>query len=421
MKTIQVSGLRWYIAFLLFLATVICYIDRLTISTLKPVICEDLSLTNQQYSYIMNWFLVSYMIFQTVFGGLYDKWGTKKTFSWAIVIWSFSAIFHAFAKGIRGFSVFRFMLGVGEGGNWPGSIKAIAEWFPARQRAFGLSIVNSGAALGTVIAVPLIAWLQIRFGWKTTFVATGLLGFVWLVLWLLVYNDPRKHKYLTEKEKSIIFENSETENTQESEIKKVSWSELLKRKAVWGIIVARFFGDPVWWLYLLWLPSYLYDVRGFNIKDIGMFAWFPFLLAGIGSLSGGWFSGFLMSKGKSVDFSRKAAILLPTILMPLGILANYLPDAYQALFAISLVLFGFQFWVNNIQTLPSDYFSSREVGRITGLAQTGAVLGTLAFNSLIGWLVDNVSYTPVLIIGGILGPLATLSIFVLGGKIKQLQ
>jgi ACS family hexuronate transporter-like MFS transporter len=421
MKTYKINGLRWYIAFLLFLATVICYIDRLTISTLKPVICEDLALTNQQYSYIMNWFLVSYMIFQTIFGGLYDKWGTKKTFSWAIVIWSLSAILHAFAKGVRGFSVYRFMLGVGEGGNWPGSIKAIAEWFPARQRAFGLSIVNSGAALGTVIAVPLIAWLQIRFGWKTTFVATGLLGFAWLVLWLLVYDDPLKHKYLTVKEKSVIFENSDIETTQESEIKKLTWSELLKRKAVWGIIVARFFGDPVWWLYLLWLPSYLYDVRGFNIKDIGMFAWFPFLLAGIGSLAGGWFSGFLMSKGKSVDFSRKAAILLPTVLMPLGILANYLPDAYQALFAISLVLFGFQFWVNNIQTLPSDYFSSREVGRITGLAQTGAVLGTLVFNTLIGWLVDNVSYTPVLIIGGILGPMATLSIFILGGKIKNIR
>lgn len=418
MGTYKINGLRWYIAVLLFLSTVICYIDRLTISTLKPVICQDLSLTNQQYSYIMDWFLISYMIFQTIFGGLYDKWGTKKTFSVAISIWSVSALLHSFARGISGFSIYRFMLGIGEGGNWPGSIKAIAEWFPARQRAFGLSIVNSGAALGTVVAVPLIAWLQIAFGWQTTFVATGLLGFVWLLLWLIIYSDPHKHKRLTREEMGIILEDNPEDRT---EIAQTSWVALLKRKQVWAIIVARFFGDPIWWLFLLWLPSYLYDVRGFNIKDIGLFAWLPFLLAGVGSLSGGWLSGFLISKGKSVNFSRKTAILIPTFLMPLGILANYLPDAYQALIVISLVLFGFQFWVNNIQTLPSDYFSSREVGRITGMAQTGAVLGTIAFNTLIGWLVDNVSYSPALIIGGVLGPLATLSIFVLGGKIEKID
>ena len=418
---LKIKGLRWYIAILLFLATVICYIDRLTISTLKPIICDELSLSNQQYSYVMNWFLISYMVFQTIFGGLYDKWGTKKTFSWAITIWSLSAILHAFANGIKGFSMSRFLLGVGESGNWPGSIKAIAEWFPSRQRAFGLSIVNSGAALGTVVAVPLIAWLQIRFGWKTTFIATGLMGFGWLLIWLLIYNDPQKHKYLSEDEKKIIFEEVGNPVNKAENTKKVSWAELLKYRQVWGIIFARFLGDPIWWLFLLWLPSYLYDVRGFNMKDIGMFAWFPFLLAGIGSLTGGWLSGFLISKGKSVNFSRKTAILIPTLLMPLGILANYLPDAYQALIAISLVLFGFQFWVNNIQTLPSDYFSSEEVGRITGLAQTSAVLGTIVFNTLIGWLVDNVSYTPVLIIGGILGPLATLSIFLLGKKIRKIN
>lgn len=418
--TFKINGLRWYIAVLLFLATVICYIDRLTISTLKPVICEEMSLSNQQYSYIMNWFLISYMIFQTIFGIVYDRWGTKKTFSWAISIWSLSAILHVFANGIRGFSFYRFLLGVGEGGNWPGAIKAISEWFPASQRAFGLSIVNAGAALGTVIAVPLIAWLQISFGWKTTFVATGLMGFFWLILWLLFYKNPNEHPQITEKEYNLIVFDGKNETPVKEEISKISWVALLKYKQVWAIIIARFFGDPLWWLFLLWLPSYLFDVRGFNIKDIGMFAWFPFLVAGIGSLLGGWFSGFLISKGKTVNFSRKMAILIPTFLMPLGIVANYVPTAFQALIAISLVLFGFQFWVNNIQTLPSDYFTSHEVGRITGLAQTGAVLGTLAFNTLIGWLVDNFSYTPVLIIGGILGPLATLSIFLLGGKIKQL-
>lgn len=420
MKTIQVSGLRWYIAVLLFLATVICYIDRLTISILAPVIKTDLGLSNVEYAAITTWFLISYSIFQSVFGGIYDKYGTRKVFSFAIVIWSISAMMHALARGFSGFAVYRFALGVGEAGNWPGSIKTIAEWFPAKQRAFGLSIVNTGAALGSVVAPPLIAFLQIKYGWKTTFIATGALGFFWLILWLLVYHNPTKHPWLKQKEKDFILSDTPDIITDIEETPKRSWKELLRLKQVWGIILARFFGDPIWWLYLIWLPSYLYDVRGYSIKDIGTFAWLPFLASGIGSLSGGWLSGYLIGRGKSVNFSRKIAIILPTLLMVLGIGSIYATSAMQALALISLVLFGFQFWVNNIQTLASDYFSINEVGRVTGMAQTGAGLGAITFTMLIGWLVDHFSYSPVLVIGGILGPVATLSILVLGGRIRRL-
>jgi ACS family hexuronate transporter-like MFS transporter len=420
MKTIQISGLRWYIALLLFLATVICYIDRLTISILAPVIKSDLNLTNVQYAAITTWFLFSYSIFQSVFGGIYDKYGTRKVFSFAIVIWSVAAMLHAAVRGFRGLAFFRFVLGVGEAGNWPGSIKTIAEWFPARQRAFGLSIVNTGAALGSVLAPPLIAWLQINYGWKTTFIATGAMGFFWLILWLLIYHIPTKHKWLTQKEKDFIQSDELQMSVNAEIVPKRTWKELLQLKQVWGIILARFFGDPIWWLYLIWLPSYLYDVRGYSIKDIGTFAWLPFLASGVGSLTGGWFSGYLIGKGKSVNFSRKIAIVLPTFLMVLGIGAIYAPTAMLALALMSLVLFGFQFWVNNVQTLASDYFSINEVGRVTGMAQTGAGLGAITFTMLIGWIVDHFSYSPVLVIGGILGPVATLSILILGGKIKRL-
>ncbi len=421
MKTIQISGLRWYIALLLFLSTVICYIDRLTISILAPVIKSDHGLSNVQYAAITTWFLISYSLFQTVFGGIYDKFGTRKVFSFAIVIWSVSAMLHAVARGFRGFAFFRFALGIGEAGNWPGSIKTIAEWFPARQRAFGLSIVNTGAALGSVVAPPLIAFLQIKYGWKTTFIATGALGFVWLLLWLLIYHPPLYHPWLKKGEAEFIGSDQSDRVAVADATNSRSWKELLRLKQVWGIILARFFGDPVWWLYLIWLPSYLFDVRGYSIKEIGTFAWLPFLASGVGSLSGGWLSGYFIGKGKSVNYARKMAILLPTLLMVFGIGAIYAETAMQALMLISLVLFGFQFWVNNVQTLASDYFPISEVGRVTGMAQTGAGLGAITFTMLIGWLVDHFSYSPVLVIGGILGPVATLSVFVLGGTIKRLE
>ena len=182
--TFEISGIRWYIAFLLFLSTVICYIDRLTVSILAPVLKADLNLSNFQYAGISTWFLISYSVFQTIFGHYYDRIGTKKGFTVAISIWSFSAMMHAAARGIAGLSVWRAFLGIGEAGNWPGNIKAISEWFPARERAFGLSIVNCGAALGSVVAPPLIIWIQLRWGWQAAFIATGALGFIWLLLWL---------------------------------------------------------------------------------------------------------------------------------------------------------------------------------------------------------------------------------------------
>jgi len=422
---IQLRGFRFWIAFLLFLSTIICYLDRLTISILAPVIKQDLSLSNFQYAGISTWFLVSYSVFQTVFGRIYDRIGTRKAFSAAISLWSVSAMLHAFARSITGFAVFRFALGIGEAGNWPGSIKAIAEWFPPKQRAFGLSIVNCGAALGSVIAPPLIVWLQLRFGWKAAFIVTGVLGFAWLVLWLLFYQSPEKSRFLSRQELDYIrntgIQDARMKQAGADQTVRTSWSEVVRHRQVWGIVLARFFGDPIWWLYLIWLPSYLYDVRGFSMKDIGAFAWVPFLASGIGSLTGGWLSGFLIQRGHSVNKARKTAILIPTFLMPLGIVAVYTPSPVWALFCMSLVLFGFQFWVNNIQTLPSDYFPKQYVASVAGLSQTGAGIGSMLFTLSIGWIVDHFSYTPVLIIAGILGPAATASMFLLCGKIEKLK
>src|SRR6266478_6539968 len=202
----KVRGLRWWIVGLIFLATLINYIDRLTISVLAPVITRDLGLTNTEFGGIITWFLLAYTISQGLSGKLYDRVGTKRGFTCSIMLWSIAAMAHAFARGLASLSVFRFILGLGEAGNWPGAAKTVAEWFPIRERAFGMAIFNSGAAIGSIVAPPLIVWMSLTYGWQTTFIVTGSLGFAWLALWLLFYQTPDRHRWLSEEERELIRE-----------------------------------------------------------------------------------------------------------------------------------------------------------------------------------------------------------------------
>src|SRR5215207_2277312 len=211
----KVRGLRWWIVSLIFLATLINYIDRLTISVLAPVITRELGLTNTEFGGVVTWFLLAYTISQSVSGKLYDRVGTRAGFTFSIITWSAAAVAHAFARGLTSLSVFRFVLGFGEAGNWPGAAKAVAEWFPVRQRAFGMAIFNSGAAIGSIVAPPLIIWLQLRYGWQTTFLVTGALGFIWLALWLVCYQTPDRHRWITDEERALIREATAVEGGSE--------------------------------------------------------------------------------------------------------------------------------------------------------------------------------------------------------------
>ena len=415
----KLSGLRWLIIGLIFFATLINYIDRLTISVLAPVIKADLGLSNTEYGGITTWFLLAYTVSQALSGKLYDKIGIKLGFTVSIVIWSLAAMAHAFARGLFSLSVYRFILGLGEAGNWPGAAKTVAEWFPARQRAFAMAIFNSGAAIGSIVAPPLIVWLQISYGWQTTFLVTGALGFGWLILWWIFYESPNKHSWLTTQERQII-EEKEIDAAPSDEAAP-GWFSLLGYKQVWAIVLARFLTDPIWWLYIAWLPSYLADVRGFSLTQIGLFAWVPFVAADAGSLFGGWLSGFLIARGWSVDAARKVVIAFAALLMPAGILAAFTGDAIFALALIGVVLFGFQVWINNVQTLPSDFFSSKAVGSVAGLGGMGAGIGSMIFTLTTGWVVDHFSYTPILIAAGILAPLGTMLLFALAGRIGKLK
>ena len=417
----KISGLRWLIVGLIFFATLINYIDRLTVSVLAPVITKDLNLTNTEFGAVATWFLLAYTISQSLSGKLYDRVGIKKGFSVSIIVWSLAAMAHALSSGIRSLSAFRFILGLGEAGNWPGAAKTVAEWFPVRQRAFGMAIFNSGAAIGSIVAPPMIVGLYSYFGhWQEVFVFTGLLGFVWLAAWWLIYDKPESHRWLTNEELAVIREDDPPEG--ESLIaRRIGWLELLKFRQTWSIVVARFLVDPIWWLYITWLPLFLFQVHGFDLKQIGLFAWVPYVAADAGSLFGGWLSGFLIGRGWTVNNARKIVIGFAALLMPAGIVAAFTPDSMLALALIGVVLFGFQVWINNVQTLPSDFFPSAAVGSVAGLGGTGAGIGSMIFIFSTGWIVDNFSYTPVLVTAGLLAPIGTLVLFLLAGNIQKVQ
>ena len=412
----KIRGLRWWIVGLVFLATLINYIDRLTISVLAPVITHDLGLTNTEFGGIVTWFLLAYTISQGLSGKLYDRIGTRLGFVLSISVWSIAAMAHAFARGLGSLSLFRFVLGLGEAGNWPGAAKTVAEWFPVKQRAFGMAIFNSGAAIGSIVAPPLIVALQLRYGWQTTFIFTGALGLLWLVLWLLFYQPPQQHRWITEEELRVISPSAPARDEPAWR-----WRDLLRYRQVWAIVLARFLTDPVWWLYITWLPKYLADARGFSLTKIGLFAWVPYVAADAGSLSGGWLSGHLITRGWSVDRARKTVILIAACLMPAGILAAFVDDPLVALALIGVVLFGFQVWINNVQTLPSDFFPDKAVASVAGLGGTGAGIGSMIFIFTTGWVVDHFSYVPVLVTAGLLAPVGTLVLFMLCGKIRELR
>ncbi len=412
---IQLPGLRWYIIGLIFLATLINFIDRLTVSVLAPIIVRDLKLSNQQFAQIATAFLIAYAASQALSGRLYDRIGLKRGFTLSIIVWSLAAMAHSMARSAASLSIFRFLLGLGEAGNWPGAAKVVAEWFPATERAFAMAIFNSGSALGSVIAPPVIIYLQLTFGWQTTFLVTGSLGFVWLALWLWIYQPPLEHRWMGAPERALLVERQMPHQSP------LPTRELLRFRPTWAIILSRLLTDPVWWLYLTWLPLYFSKVHGLDMKQLAWFASIPYLAADAGSLLGGAASGFLIARGWSTNRARKAVILVGAALMSSGIVIAALRDPVQILVAISVVTFGFQAWINNVQTLPSDYFRTRNVASVAGLGGLGAGVGAILFTLSTGWVVDHFGYQPILIAAGIMPALGTLILLTLGGRIRPLE
>lgn len=418
---LKIAGLRWVMISLIFLATVINYVDRQTMAVLKTSISQDLGLTNPEYAAIQNAFLIAYAASQMISGRLYDAVGTRIGFMISIVVWSIAAMAHATARHMTSLAFWRFVLGFGEAGNWPGAAKSIGEWFPARERALAMGIFNTGAAVGGALSPPLIAALAATLGWRAAFVITGALGFVWLVLWIVLYRLPQQHPWLREEERTYILDTANPAASVHPGVGRPwrpGWIELLTYRQVWAVVIGRFLTDPIWWLYVFWLPSYFQEARGFSLAQIGWSAWFPFLAAGLGALTGGWASGHLIVRGWSVDAARKAVMTAGALLIPAGILAMLADSPYAALAWMGVVLFGFQIWINNLMTLPSDCFPASAVASVAGLGGTAAAMASVLYNWNTGRVVDLMGYTPVFVAAGVLGPLGLAAVLILVGRIE---
>lgn len=408
------KGLRWWIITLIAIATVINYIDRNALAVMWPGISKDLQLDKEQYAFVVSCFLILYGVSQSLSGRLFDKIGTRIGMVMSIGLWSVAAALHSFSQGILSFSIFRGLLGLGEAGNWPGATKSNAEWFPVKERAFAQGIFNSGAAMGAVVSAPLVAYFYNEIGWRTTFLVLGAMGIVWILPWLIINKAlPAQHPWLTETERQFILDGQEAKVVETTE-KSLSWKQLLSFKKTWAIILSRFLLDPIWWLFVSWLPLYLSEKFHFDIKQIGAFAWFPYVGATIGSLGGGWLTGHWIRSGMQVNKARLQAITLGgAIMLPALIVSSMAETPTMAMGTIFFALMGFQVAINNLQTLPSDYFSGPSVGTLAGMGGTAAIFGVLITTWMVPYL-TQISYTPFFVLASILVPLGVGTVWLLG-------
>ena len=417
------GNLRWIIVCLVALATIINYIDRGALAVLWPEISADLGMTKTDYAIIINVFTFAYAFGQTLFGKIFDWIGTRLGFVLAIGVWSLATILHAAARSLLTFSIFRGLLGVSEAGNWPGATKANAEWFPIKERALAQGIFNSGAAIGGIISAPIVGLLFIWFGsWQATFIVIGVLGLLWLIPWLIVYKSgPATHPWLDEAERQYILTGQRNEETHQAAEYAPSSAEILSRKESWGVIMASFFLDPIWWLFVGWLPLYLNETYGFGVAEIAKYAAVPY----VGAMFGAWFGGLLaqnrIKAGWSVNKSRKFVITLGGIIMLVCLLLTMKASTpLTAVLLMAAILFGFQTAVGNIQTLPSDFYSGESVGSLAGFAGTAAKLAVVMLNFLIPVITVN-SYGPAFAVGAGLAIMTVLSVFVFCPHIQPLS
>ena len=397
--TRKVRGLRWWIIGLLMLGSIVNYLTRSTLAVAAPTLLQDLHITAQQYSWIVGIFQVAIM-FQPLAGWVLDVVGLKLGFALFAVAWSFISMAHGLARNWQGLAGLRGLLGFAEGCANPAGMKATAEWFPARERGLAGGVYNIGASVGSMLAPPLVVWAILTYSWQAAFVITGGMGLVWVALWLWLYQPPARHRALSDAERAHITSGQEAHLSDDGT--RPSILRIARTRNFWGIAIPRFLADPTWGTLTFWVPLYLSTARHFDLKQIALFAWMPFLAADAGCLFGGAVSMALMRRGMSLLNARRSAFTLGAFMMTGVAFAGLVQSPYTAVALISLAGFAHQTLSVTVITMSSDLFRRNEVATVAGMAGTCGNAGLLLFNLLIGGLVATVGYTPFFVCLGVL-------------------
>jgi MFS transporter, ACS family, hexuronate transporter len=385
-KIAGIGRYRWTICALVFSATTVNYLDRQVISLLKPILEKEFSWSEIDYSNVVIAFQIAYAIGFAGFGRIIDKIGTKLGYALSLTLWSISAMAHALAKSTFGFCAARVSLGLSEGGNWPAAIKTVAEWFPKKERALATGIFNSGANIGAIVAPLVVPVIAVKWGWQEAFIITGAIGLIWLVFWFIFYEIPAKQKKLSRAEYNYIHSDSDNE----SEKEKVGWIKLLGFRQTWAFIIGKFMTDPIWWFLLFWLPSFLTAEYGMTGTQVSFPLAVVYSMSALGSIGGGWLSGYLIKKGWQVFKSRKISMLVFAICIIPVVSAQALGkiDPWLAVIVIGIATSCHQGWSANIYTSSSDMFPKKAVGSIVGLGGMAGAVGGILLARFTGVLLD---------------------------------
>lgn len=414
------ARLRWLILGLLFLSTVINYVDRQALSVLLPTLRTELGLSSADYGEITTAFLLAYTLAQVPVGMWIDKIGTRLGFTVSIVGWSLAAVLHAFVIGPVSLIFARVLLGVTEAGNWPAGTKAVASWFPQKRRAFAMAMFDSGSAVGAVVAPPIVALLALNFGWRSAFVVTGVLGFVWLLGWLWIYHAPERHPWLTAEDRTQVFAELGVAAPKPA-VFGAALRRIVRERQLWGLMVTRLLATPVWWFYVFWLPDYLSKGRGFSLKEIGFYGWIPYLTVDLGKMAGGAVSDALLARGHSATFARKTVMMLGALAMLGGLEVVGASSAAAAIAWVCLATFGFGMWSANILALHADIFPAETMGTAMGSTLMAASLGGAVFTYGVGRVVDTLGYVPVFWTVGVLPLAACVALFFWIGRVERIR
>lgn len=426
MNSTVIGRYRWRICALLFFATTINYIDRQVIGILKPILEKEFHWTESQYGEIVMVFSACYAFGLLIFGRFVDKVGTKVGYSVSIIVWSIAAMAHALAKSTFGFGAARAVLGLGEAGNFPVAIKSVAEWFPKKERAFATGLFNSGANIGAVLAPAVVPWLANAYGWQEAFIWTGVVGFVWLIFWLVMYEIPARHKKITKAEYEYIHSDQADDSGSK---KKVPWLKLFAIRQTWAFVFGKLLTDPIWWFFLFWLPSYFSTTFNLDMKNLGLPLIIVYTATTVGSIGGGYLSSYFIKRGMPVFKARKTAMFIFAICVLPIMTAQFTDNMWVAVGLISLAAAAHQAWSANIFTTASDMFPRFALSSVVGIGGMAGSLGGMLFPIVVGGLLDhykalgniNAGYNILFVICGVMYLLAWVMMHIFAPKMEQVE